>query len=111
MVRDLVTCDRAFTTDFLDDDPVYLTGAGGDVSPDGASGEWIGLLKLSEAGAKLVGDELDAMGADGSLGQAEIPDFLNRLIAGGHKVQVQYITGQWLDIDDALDLARARNIL
>ncbi|MBL4719978.1 MAG: phosphoenolpyruvate mutase [Alphaproteobacteria bacterium] len=111
LVRDLVSCDRAFSTDFLDDDPVHLTGAGASVSPEDASGEWIGLLKLSEAGAALVGAELDAMAADGSLANGEIPDLLNRLIAGGHKVQVQYITGQWLDIDDVLDLARARNIL
>ena len=51
------------------------------------------------------------MEADGSLEKGDVPSLLTRLIAGGHKVRVQYITGQWLDIDDALDLARARNLL
>ncbi|MBT5666722.1 MAG: phosphoenolpyruvate mutase [Rhodospirillaceae bacterium] len=111
LVRDLVVGDRAFSTDFLDDAPVYLTGAGPDTSPEDATGEWVGMLKLSDAGAAAARAELDAMDADGSLRSAEIPDLLIRLIASGHKVQVQYITGQWLDIDDALDLARARNIL
>jgi phosphoenolpyruvate phosphomutase len=54
--------------------------------------------------------ELDAMDADGLLRDAEIPDLLNRMMAAGHKVQVQYITGQWLDVDDVHDLAQARNI-
>ena len=78
---------------------------------DTATGEWVGLLKLSEAGAKTVAGELVAMEADGSLEKGDVPSLLTRLIAGGHKVRVQYITGQWLDIDDALDLARARNLL
>lgn len=111
LVRDLIVGDRAFSTDFLDDAPVYLTGAGPDTSPEDATGEWVGMLKLSDAGSAAARAELDAMDADGSLRNAEIPDLLNRLIASGQKVQVQYITGQWLDIDDALDLARARNIL
>ncbi len=29
----------------------------------------------------------------------------------GHPVRGRYITGQWLDIDDALDPVRARNLL
>ena len=40
-----------------------------------------------------------------------LPDLLNRLVAGGHRVRVQYITGHWLDVDDSFDLAKARNFL
>jgi phosphoenolpyruvate phosphomutase len=111
LARDLIVADRAFTTDFLDDAPVHLSAAGSDISQENATGEWVGMLKLSEVGAAAVRAELDAMEADGTLRNAEIPDLLNRMMAAGQKVQVQYITGQWLDIDDAHDLARARNIL
>ncbi|MEX2617893.1 MAG: phosphoenolpyruvate mutase [Alphaproteobacteria bacterium] len=111
LVRDLVVGDRAFSTDYLDDAPVSLVEAGRDASTESATGEWVGLLKLSEAGARAVAAELEAMESDGSLEKGDVPVLLNRLVAAGHNVRVQYITGQWLDIDDALDLARARNIV
>jgi phosphoenolpyruvate phosphomutase len=110
LVRDLIVADRAFTTNFLDDALVNLSAAGHGISPKDATGEWVGMLKLSKAGAAAVHVELDAMDADGLLRDAEIPDLLNRMMAAGHKVQVQYITGQWLDVDDVHDLAQARNI-
>jgi len=110
LVRDLIVADRAFTTNFLDDALVNLSAAGHGISPEDATGEWVGMLKLSKAGAAAVRVELDAMDADGLLRNAEIPDLLNRMMAAGHKVQVQYITGQWLDVDDVHDLAQARNI-
>ena len=111
LVRDLVVGDHPFSTDYLDDTPVNLVEAGNGVDRDSATGEWVGLLKLSEAGARCVASELAAMEADGSLEKGDVPSLLNRLVAAGHNVRVQYITGQWLDIDDALDLARARNLL
>ncbi len=111
LVRDLVVGDRAFSTDYLDDAPVRLLNAGGEIGEETATGEWVGLLKLSEVGAKTVQAELEAMKADGSLGRGDVPSLLSRLASKGQDVHVQYITGQWLDIDDALDLARARNLL
>ncbi len=111
LVRDLVVGDRAFSTDYLDDAPVRLQGAGRAVEVDDATGEWVGLLKLSDAGSTTVKAALEAMQQDGSLERGDVPALLSRLAADGHEVRVQYITGQWLDIDDALDLARARNLL
>lgn len=111
LVRDLIVADRPFSTDYLDDAPVALTQAGRDIEPAAATGEWVGMLKLTAAGAKAVRAELAAMEADGSLQCGDVPVLLNRLLAGGRTIRVQYITGHWLDIDDALDLARARNLL
>jgi phosphoenolpyruvate phosphomutase len=109
--RDLVVGDRAFSTGYLDDAPVRLLGAGNAMEPGSATGEWVGLLKLSDAGAAMINAELEAMKQDGSLDSGDVPFLLNRLAARGEDIRVQYITGQWLDIDDALDLARARNLL
>ncbi len=111
LVRDLVVADRPFTTDFLDDTPARLVEAGNHVDRDAATGEWVGVLKLSAAGAQAITETLAAMAADGTLGEADIPLLLNRAMQAGHEVRVQYITGQWLDIDDALDLARAGELL
>jgi phosphoenolpyruvate phosphomutase len=110
-VRDLVICDREYSTDYLVDGPVYLRHAGADVARDAATGEWIGLLKLSADGAAWVTAALDAMATEDGFEQADMPGLLNRLIADDREVRVKYITGQWLDIDNTLDLAHARNLL
>lgn len=111
LVRDLIVGDRPFSTDYLDDAPVSLLRAGREIEPEAATGEWVGMLRLTGQGAAAVKSELQEMESDGSLRASDVPILLNRLIAKGENVRVQYITGQWLDIDDALDLARARNLL
>ena len=105
---DLVRCTVPYTTDFLDDRPVGLCAIGLDL--DAPDGEWVGLMKLSVRGARLVGETLDAMEADGELAEASLPDVLTRLIAAGEEPAVLYITGNWLDVNDAFDLAQARNV-
>ncbi len=111
LVRDLVVADRAFSTDFLDDAPARLREVGDQVDREIAAGEWIGVLKLTEAGATVLRDAMAAMASDGSLETADMAMLLNRVIQADHEVRVQYVTGQWLDIDDALDLARAGDLV
>jgi phosphoenolpyruvate phosphomutase len=109
-VTDLVGCSRRHTGDYLEDEaPVWLLRIGNDLAPAEADGEWIGLAKLSARGAALVAAELEAMRADGSLARASLLEMLSRLIAAGHPIGVVYVLGGWLDVDDAFDLARARN--
>ena len=109
--RDLVAATRQFTGSYLDEDPVTLLEMGNDVAPDRIAGEWIGLAKLSSDGAKLVREELDAMKKGGKLAKAGMPDMLNRLVKRGAAPRILYVTGHWLDVDDAFDLANARNTL
>ena len=54
---------------------------------------------------------IEAMRDDGSLGGAELPDLFARLAAAGHPPHVHYVAGHWLDVNDAFDLARARDFL
>jgi len=114
-VRDLVVCSRPFDPDLwseqLDDAPVRLARLAHDIDDAEAHGEWMGLAKVSEAGAQLVRDELAAMRADGSLQQASLLDLITRLIDKGQTVEVVYVTGQWLDADVAGDVRNARDFL
>jgi len=110
-MNDLVSCSRPFTGAYLDDEPVELLGIGGELPANEIHGEWIGVARLSGAGAALVRAELEAMAGDGSLGQASLPDLFARLVAGGHRVRVIYVAGHWFNVNDAFDLARARNVL
>ena len=105
--RDLVHADKPFSTSYLDDAPATLREIGS-VAATHSTGEWIGLMRLSPRGAELVRAELEAMQADGSAAQADMPALLARLSAR-HPVAVHYITGHWLDVDTVTDLADARN--
>jgi phosphoenolpyruvate phosphomutase len=106
---DLAMCTRAYTGDYFEDDTAELTRLDAGLSAEKANGEWIGLAKFNQRGSQLLQAELDCMEADGSISSASMIDLINRLIDGGARPQVVYITGGWLDVNDAFDLARARN--
>jgi phosphoenolpyruvate phosphomutase len=110
-VRDLVKASRPFTPRFLDDGPVVLRRMGSDLAPAQADAEWVGLAALSPNGSELVRAELDAMRVDGTLSSAGLPDLFTRIAGRGHPVNVFYVAGHWLDVDDAFDLAKARDFL
>ena len=109
---DWVRCSRPFTGGYLDDDRVTLEAIGSDAAgADGAHGEFIGLVKLSEDGAALVRGALDALTKDGTLDRADLPDVLAYIVRQGVAIDVHYVTGHWLDVDDAFDLASLRNLV
>ena len=109
---DWVRCSRPFTGSYLDDERVTLEAIWTDeTGTDDAHGEFIGLTKLSAEGSTLVRRALDAMGGDGTLENADLPALFARLAAGGTAIDVLYITGHWLDVDDAFDLASLRNLV
>ncbi len=107
-VVDRVRCSRPFTGDYLEDEePAELL----DIGEEAAMGEWIGLVKLNTLGASALRAELEALRHEGVLDQASLPDVFARLVKREQRIAVLYITGHWLDVDDALDLATARNFL
>ena len=108
--RDLVVCSQPFSEVPIDDDTVTVERIGAAVAGDVADGEWIGLAKLTAAGAARVRAGVAAMTADGTRDGAGLPELLARLVAAGERVTAFYIAGQWLDVNDAFDLASARNL-
>ena len=109
---DWVRCSRPFTGGHLDDERVTLEAIGSDAAgAETAHGEFIGLTKLSAQGSALVRGALDAMGKDGTLDTADLPALFAHLIAEGAAIDALYVTGHWLDVDDAFDLASVRNLV
>ncbi len=104
--RDLVRATMPHTSSYHNDGPAYLA----DVAVDAvvASGEWIGLMRLTAAGTEQIRAECDAMRAEGKLDEADMAVLLMRLTRR-HHVAVHYINGHWLDVDTPVDLAEARN--
>ena len=103
--RDLVRADRPYSALDMDEQPPLLQAVEAGAA---ATGEWIGLLRATAEGSRLIRAELDAMAADGTLATADLPAVLGR-IAAHHPIGVHYVTGHWLDVDTMLDLADARN--
>ena len=51
------------------------------------------------------------MQADGSIDGALLSQLLERMRSDGNQIVVSYVTGDWLDLDTAFDLAQARNVM
>ena len=107
-LRDLVAATRNFSPDYLDDRPVGLRAIGPDLPPADIAGEWIGLARFTPAGTVALRAEIARLDAEGLLKTAGMPELLTRL-ARRQEINVHYVTGQWLDVDDLVDLADARN--
>ena len=75
--------------------------------PGAASGRWIGMLRVQGAGRQWLLQALDALGKRPDFPQLGLPDLLNYLIDSGHPVQVLYVNGHWLDVNNPDDLRRA----
>lgn len=81
------------------------------VSPKEAYGEFIGLVRLSTKGAKLLADELEEMMREGSLASYLTRAF-ERLARKGYEVHVSAASGNpWIEIDFPDELERARRVI
>jgi phosphoenolpyruvate phosphomutase len=109
--RDLVKCAEPFTSKYLDEDEVTLTAIGHDFLAEDIQGEWIGLAKFSDVGSGRIFSEIQKMQDDGTARNASMIDLFDRLIKSGEDIHVIYVSGHWLDIDNADDLADAQKFL
>lgn len=86
--------------------PVKLENISSDLPKNEINGEFIGVLKVSQAGAAVMKNTLEKM--------AVLPDFkqlrmwhLLAEILKIHPVAVKFIKGSWLDINNIVDLQKA----
>lgn len=110
-LRDLVSCSTPFVTGYMDRGPVVAYSVGPDLPEEDINGEWIGLAKFSEVGSEAMRRELDVLGKSRDLSTAGLCDLFNNLIAAGQDIQILYVTGHWLDVDNQSDLEAARSFL
>ena len=109
--RDLVKCAEPHTIKYLDEEEVKLNAIGHDFSSDVIQGEWIGLAKFSAEGSSKIRSEIVTMQQDGSATNASMIDLFSRILQNKERINVIYISGHWLDIDNADDLSDAQKFL
>lgn len=73
-------------------------------------GEFIGLWKVNEKGAKIVKETLEILAQKKDFKQMTCTNLFNE-IAKKHKIAIKYIKGDWIDIDTFVDLEKADAVL
>ncbi len=107
---DLVSCTRPFSGDYLEEiEPTAVLKIGNDLSSNEVHGEWIGLARTNACGSEIIREQLKVMEKAKKLETATLLDLFSAILDAGHPITALYITGHWLDVDDAFDLAEARN--
>jgi len=104
---DYVTATRPYSLRY-DEEEAFLTRMAPDLSPQEINGEWIGLTKTTGDGSAAMKAALIELSKRGDFRKLRFDDLFKYLIENGQSVQVLYITGHWLDVDNLDDLSRAQ---
>ncbi|HEV3410450.1 MAG TPA: phosphoenolpyruvate mutase [Chthoniobacterales bacterium] len=104
---DYVSATRPYSLRY-DEEEAYLVAMGSEMPREKISGEWIGLIKATARGSEVLRAALDELAERNDFRRLRFDHLFNHLVSKGERVQVLYVTGHWLDLDDLDDLARAQ---
>jgi phosphoenolpyruvate phosphomutase len=105
---DYVTTSRPFSLKYSEDD-VMLKAMNADLPKTQINGEWIGLVKTSARGTALLKAALAELSRRPDFNTLRFDDLFRHLLAQGADIKVHFITGHWLDVDNAETLVEAQN--
>ena len=108
--KDLVICDRKFTGNYLLEEKPAVLKSMHNKKLKNITGQWIGLLKTNSKGSRILKTQVQKLTKNKSFKKLGMPELFNSLIKNNIKVNVLYVAGQWLDVNDAFDLAEARKV-
>ncbi len=86
--------------------PAPGAGAEGDRAPEG---RWIGMLRVDAEGMPALEEAIAELRNRADFDRLDLPDLLNHLIERERIINVVYIHGNWLDVNNVRDLAEARD--
>ena len=105
--QDLVETSASHSLDYTTE-KVWLTKMAPAFEGSEPNGEWIGLLKATAAGSKILAAALEELSLRDDFDSLHFYHLFNHLIAKGQKIRVLFISGHWLDVDNLDDLAKAQ---
>lgn len=103
--RDFVKASEPYSKQLFTQ-PVGLAKMSSSLDSGEINGEFIGLWKVNENGAKIVKRTLAKLTERSDFHSLRMSDLFNEVVKD-HPVAVKYIKGSWLDIDDIVDLQKA----
>jgi len=103
---DYVSTSVPYSLDYSEEN-ISIKAFSSSLTLDEIDGEWIGLMKLSAAGAIAVRSALSELQEKPDFRQLRFSDLFKHLMDKGQTINVVYISGHWLDIDDLDDLEQA----
>lgn len=103
---DYIRTSHPYSLDFWEED-ARLLDMGAHLRPEEVHGEWIGLVKTSAKGSRILQGALSELAARPDFRGLRFDDLFRHLLAAGHAIRVLYVTGHWLDVDDLEDLSAA----
>jgi phosphoenolpyruvate phosphomutase len=104
---DYITATRPYALRY-DEEEAFLTATGPRLERANIHGEWIGLMKMNSRGSTQVKAALEELTRRPDFRTLRFDDLFKHLLEQQQRVQVLYITGHWLDVDNLDDLARAQ---
>ena len=104
---DYVTATRPYSLHY-EEENAFLTDIGPALERSNIHGEWIGLVKTTARGAAVFKSALTELSKRADFRKLRFDDLFKHLLKNKEPVQVLYNAGQWLDVDDLDDLARAQ---
>jgi phosphoenolpyruvate phosphomutase len=106
--RDLVTADGPFHWNEFDQRRHLVTMS--TTIPDSeVHGEWIGLLKMTAGGVAQLRELAASVTDPDRLRRMRMAELFNLLVEQGTTVEVVYVRGHWVDVDDMHDVIAASN--
>ena len=105
---DYVTTSRPFSLKYSEDD-VMMKAMGANLPKEQINGEWIGLVKTNARGTARLKAALDELAQRPDFRKLRLDDLFRHLLAQGAAIKVHFITGHWLDVDNAENLVEAQN--
>lgn len=72
-----------------------------------ATGEWMGLWKVSAKGLEILRGILNKLEHDTAFKTMRMSDLFNLLVKEGHDIHVLYSRGRWFDVDEIEDVRDA----
>ena len=104
--QDFVRTDKTYAQNLFSDD-AKLCGISN--SADGATGEFIGLVKVSGRGAELLREVLAELSTQPDFGAMSFHTLFTLLLEKA-PISVKFIKGSWMDVDTLVDLQNAKEL-
>ena len=104
--RDYVQADEPYTKEYFQQ-RAKLLRMNPELSPKERTGEWIGLLRSNDRGTSLILKILKRLKKHKDFMKMELSNLINELIKEDIEINVVYVDGNWLDIDniDSISIA------